>query len=241
MRTVGEMLLTTLIHSNLPRRAWGWAALQAAEVLNRTSDSRVINQQANARANFSRLEKWKGRELPTQTRGLFPFGCLALKHVPHKLRDKLDAHATPMVFLGIDSPSRAFLLGSLYELATSVSVEVTFVEQKFPFREHLKREQYAPLEFASAAGANDEALPSGFAMPVGTESMPSAPVLPAPVVFAPSVLPVPVAPPVVDVVREWSKPQDLWRQALQANRVGTFVIPDQARKKSQASMPNSAP
>jgi hypothetical protein len=50
------------------------------------------------------------------------------------LRTKLDAHATPCVYLGLDACSRAFLVGSLYELSTCVSVEVTFFENVFPFR-----------------------------------------------------------------------------------------------------------
>ena len=132
-RTIGEMTLTTLIHANLPRKAWGWATLHAIEVLNRTTDSPAVNAKANAKPNASRLEKWRGMALPTQTRGLYPFGCLALKHIPAQLRNKLDAHAAQMVYLGIEPQSRV-LLGSLYDLATCVSAEVTFVESEFPFR-----------------------------------------------------------------------------------------------------------
>ena len=68
------------------------------------------------------------------TKGLYPFGCLAFKHVPPELRTKLDAHATPMVYLGIDPKSRSYRLGSLYALNLSVSVDVTFMESVFPFR-----------------------------------------------------------------------------------------------------------
>jgi len=39
----------TLIHANLPRRAWGWAAMHAIEVLNRTCESKNINLVANAK------------------------------------------------------------------------------------------------------------------------------------------------------------------------------------------------
>src|SRR4051794_11054955 len=117
MRTSGEMMTTTILHANLPRRAWGWAALHAAEVINRSAESSDSNKKAGVVSNWSRLERWKGRALPNQTKGLYPFGCLAFKHVPSVLRTKLDAHASPCVYLGIDANSRAFLLGSIYELA----------------------------------------------------------------------------------------------------------------------------
>ena len=136
MRTIGEMMTTTMLHANMPRRAWGWAALHATEVLNRTTESVSSNRAAGVQSNFSRLERWKGIRLPTQTKGLYPFGCLAFKLVPHALRTKLDAHAIPCVFLGIDASSRAFLLGTLFDLNVSVSVEVTFFENSFPFRKH---------------------------------------------------------------------------------------------------------
>ena len=142
MRTIGEMMTTTLIHSNLPHRAWGWAALQAAEVLNRTSESVVSNKVAGVSSSFSRLERWKGHSLPTQTKGLYPFGCLAFKLVPGALRTKLEPHAVPCVYLGMDASSRAYLLGSLFDLHTSVSVEVTFFEDSFPFRKH--RQESSP-------------------------------------------------------------------------------------------------
>jgi len=62
------------------------------------------------------------------------FGCLAFKHIPAKIPRKLDEHATPAVYLGLDPNCRAYLLGSLYQLELSTSVEVTFVENVFPFR-----------------------------------------------------------------------------------------------------------
>lgn len=145
MRTIGEMAVTTLVHSNLPRPAWGYAMLAAVEVINRTSDSVDANKTAGVPAKFSPLEKWKGKELPGQTKALYPFGCLAFKHVPAVLRNKLDQHATPAVYLGVDPNCRAYLLGSLFDLQTSTSVEVTFVENVFPFRKMKHRESPASL------------------------------------------------------------------------------------------------
>ena len=106
----------------------------AIEVINRTTDNMQRNKQSGFPAHFSRLEKWKGKELPGQTKALYPLGCLAFKHVPEVLRSKLDQHATPAVYLGVDPKSGAYLLGSLYELNVSTSVDVTFVENVFPFR-----------------------------------------------------------------------------------------------------------
>ena len=66
MRTVGESALTTMLHGNMPKRAWGWAMLHAADVLNRTTESASSNNKAGTPSTFSRLERWKGRALPTQ-------------------------------------------------------------------------------------------------------------------------------------------------------------------------------
>ena len=145
MRTIGEMAVTTLVHSNLPKSAWGYAVLLAIEVINRTADNAERNKQSGFPAHFSRLEKWKGKELPLQTKALYPFGCLAFKHVPAVLRSKLDQHATPVVYLGVDPKSGSYLLGSLYDLDVSTSVDVTFVENVFPFRKLKHRQSPASL------------------------------------------------------------------------------------------------
>jgi transposase InsO family protein len=142
MRTVGEMTVTTLIHGNLPKRAWGWATLHACEVINRTIEKAAGSEKL---PNMTRLERWKGVALPGQTKGLYPFGCLAFKHIPAITRNKLDCHANPMVYLGIDSASRSYLLGSLFDLVTSVAVEVTFLEDVFPFRNHRAEDSPASL------------------------------------------------------------------------------------------------
>ena len=59
-----------------------------------------------------------------------------------------------MVYLGIDGASRSFLMGSLYDLFTTVAVEVTVVEDEFPFRQrvtddaasHWWNDRKAPME-----------------------------------------------------------------------------------------------
>ena len=71
MRTIGEMAVTTLVHSNLPN-AWGHAILHAIDVINRTAESAELNKAAGFDANFSRLERWKGHALPGQLKGLYP-------------------------------------------------------------------------------------------------------------------------------------------------------------------------
>jgi hypothetical protein len=147
MRTIGEMAVTTMIHANLPKRVWGYAMLHAIAVINRTAESSRANAAASAKPTASRLEKWKGHALPGQTKSLYPFGCLAFKHVPNLpgLRSKLDAHANPVVHLGLDPKSQSYLLGSLYDLNLSVSVDVTFLENVFPFRRLQTQESPASL------------------------------------------------------------------------------------------------
>ena len=108
MRTLGEMAVTTMIHANMPKRAWGWAMLLACDVLNRTTESVASNKKAGTELNATRLERWDGIRLPGQTKALYPFGCLCFKHIPPALRTKLEAHATPCVYLGIDPASRSY-------------------------------------------------------------------------------------------------------------------------------------
>src|SRR4051794_39815053 len=155
MRTIGEMALTMMVHANLPKTTWGYAMLHSVDVLNRTADSAESNKRAGVPAHFSRLEKWKGKELPGQTKGLYPFGCLAFKHVPAKIRKKPDDHAVPCVYLGLDSNCRAYRLGSLYHLELSTSVEVTFVENVFPFRKVKNRESLTSLLWGTENNFSD--------------------------------------------------------------------------------------
>jgi hypothetical protein len=68
-----------------------------------------------------------------------------MKFIPKALRTKLDSHAVPTTYLGIDSTSRAYILGSLYQLNTSLSIEVTFVEDTFPFHSYDNKDHYTPL------------------------------------------------------------------------------------------------
>src|SRR5690242_12957827 len=72
MRTIGEMAVTTLIHANLPKFAWGYAVLHAIDVINRTAESGSSNNKAGFKPSFSRLERWKGHELPAQCQGALP-------------------------------------------------------------------------------------------------------------------------------------------------------------------------
>lgn len=155
MRTIGEMITTTIIHSNLPKKAWGYATMLAIEVINRTADS----VQPQFKNTMSRLERWKGKELPGQTKGLYPLGCLAFKLIPPQLRTKLDAHSTPHVYLGIDPKSRAYLLGSLFDLRLSVTVEATFVEHVFPFRRHKAEDSPANLLWEAESNPKMEGDP----------------------------------------------------------------------------------
>ena len=136
IRTVGDMSLTTLIHSGLPKSMWGYAALHAVEVKNRSAESAKSNKKQGFSQNpsFSRLERWRNVCLPDQTKGLYPFGCLAFKFIYPEHRGKLDAHTSPHVFLGLDAKTRCYKLGTLFELNISVAVEVSFVEEVFPFR-----------------------------------------------------------------------------------------------------------
>ena len=145
MRTIGEMAVTTLTHANLPRSMWGHAVIHAIDVINRTVDSADNNKAAGVPKTFTRLEKWKNKPLHNQTKGLYPFGCLAFKLVPPALRGKLDTHSIPCIYLGLDPKCRAFMLGSLFDLALSTAVEVTFVENVFPFRKVKNRESPSTL------------------------------------------------------------------------------------------------
>lgn len=245
MRTIGEMQLTTIIHANMPKRAWGWAAMYAIEVLNRTCDAKEINEKAKMPVNFSRLEKWRGMAIANLTRCLFPFGCLAYKHVPGAIRSKLDPHAVPMVFLGIDAQSKAYLLGSLKDLSTSVSVEVTFVEDKFPLAGMQHREEETiHLPTTGAVALPDVTAPAVAQIPV------------APLIAAQTPTKASITTPQLsladDVPREIEpvvalKPQDVWRQALSsevavaptATQQGEVADPPMVRRSARLAAQSS--
>ena len=115
---------------------WGYATLHAVEVINRTAESAKSNKMQGFDKNlsFSRLERSRNKPIKEQVKNLYPFGCLAFKFVYPELRGKLDAHSVPSVFLGLDTKSRCYKLGSLFDLVVSIAVEVSFVEEVFPFR-----------------------------------------------------------------------------------------------------------
>ena len=115
---------------------WGYSTLHAVEVINRTAESAKSNKTQGyvKNLNFSRLERWRNKLVQDQAKNLYPFGCLAFKFVYPELRGKLDAHSVPSVFLGLDVKSRCCKLGSLFDLVVSIAVEVSFVEEVFPFR-----------------------------------------------------------------------------------------------------------
>jgi len=77
-----------MIHSNLPKRAWGWAARLACEVINRNPESAVSNKRTATPETWSRLERWYGRALPGQTRALNPLGCLCFNIFPPNFETK---------------------------------------------------------------------------------------------------------------------------------------------------------
>ena len=72
-------------------------------------------------------------------------------------RTKLDVHASPAVYLGLDAKSRSYLLGSLYDLHLSVSVDVTFLENVFPFRRFPQTSPASLLWGADAATSEGDA------------------------------------------------------------------------------------
>jgi len=121
-----------------------------------------------------------------------------------------------MVYLGIDGPSRAYLLGSLYDLVTSVSVEVTFVEDSFPFHKFDNKEKYAPLQ---------SSLPAVFEPNVSVSVRPVLPTAARPVLPAPAPQPSdkPSTPSLASSSSVKSpeitpglatRSQDIWKQAL---------------------------
>lgn len=68
-----------------------------------------------------------------------------------------------MVYLGVDPDTRAYLLGTLYDLRTSTAVEVIFLEDVFPFRKLQSRESPALIwEGESDGDIRAGMFPTGF-------------------------------------------------------------------------------
>lgn len=78
-----HMAVTTLVHANLPKSAWGYAVLLAIDVINRITDSLVKNKAAGVSSKSSRLEKWKNKECLVRRKvfihlGASPSNCFLL-------------------------------------------------------------------------------------------------------------------------------------------------------------------
>jgi len=82
----------------------------------------------NALQKIISFEAWFGYKLDLQH--LKIFGCLCFTYVPQVKRDKLDKKAEPGVFIGYNSPSKAYIIFQPQNKKILISRDVNFMEDK---------------------------------------------------------------------------------------------------------------
>ena len=93
-----EMTRCMLHEKNLPKKFWAEAAHTAIFLQNRLLSKAVKDQ--------TPYEAWYGYK--PSLNFLKIFGCLCFTHVPQNKRDKLDKRASPGIFIGYSTVSKAY-------------------------------------------------------------------------------------------------------------------------------------
>jgi hypothetical protein len=73
-------------------------------------------------------ETWSGKKLNVVHLGTF--GCIALAHIPSKLRKKLDDRSEKCIFVGYSETSKAYGLYNLISKKLILSRDVKFLENR---------------------------------------------------------------------------------------------------------------
>ena len=120
-RTIVESARTMMIHANLPKSYWGYAALNAVYVRNR-----CVSNVLDGKSAFEMVE---GR-IPDLEK-LRVFGCICYAHVPDEKRKKLDVKAEKCIFLGLSNVSKAGIVENVSTKRIFTSRDIKFCEDSF--------------------------------------------------------------------------------------------------------------
>lgn len=124
-RHILNVARSLLFQGNLPTSFWGEAILTAAYLINRTPTS-LLN-------NISPYEKLVGS--PPSYSNLRVFGCLCFAHI-QKHGDKFAPRSRKCIFIGYPYDKKGWKIFDLETKDISVSRDVHFYENDFPFVEH---------------------------------------------------------------------------------------------------------
>ncbi|KAI3684681.1 hypothetical protein L6452_33906 [Arctium lappa] len=123
IRTINNVIHTTLIHASLPPSFWNYALSMATYILN-ILPTRTLNNKTPTEILFKRI--------PTYTH-LRTFGCLCYPNLSSTTLHKLSPRLTPCVFLGFPPNHRGYLCLNPSTNTILISRHVTFEETIFPF------------------------------------------------------------------------------------------------------------
>ena len=143
-----EMTRCMLHEKNLPKKFWAEAAQTAVFLQNRLLSKAVKDQ--------TPYEAWYGYK--PSLNFLKIFGCLCFTHVPQNKRDKLDKRASPGIFIGYSTVSKAYKIFQPQTGSIVVSRDVHFIEdEEWNWDEVKKKDQTVEdLQLNSLASRTEE-------------------------------------------------------------------------------------
>lgn len=119
-RYILEMTRCMLHEKNLPNKFWVELANTAIFLQNMFPTKAMKDQ--------TPFEAWYGYKPSLEF--LTTFGCLCFTHVPQSKRDKLDKRASPGIFVGYSTVSKAYKVFQPQTGSIVVSKDVHFMEDK---------------------------------------------------------------------------------------------------------------
>lgn len=121
-RTICESARAMLVQAELPKRFWAEAMSTAVYVRNRVFTSAL-------KCAVTPFQRWFN--IKPNVSHLRVFGCVCYAHIPDQLRQKLDAKAQKLRFMGYSSQTKGY---KLYDESTGKMVvrrDVSFREDSF--------------------------------------------------------------------------------------------------------------
>jgi len=120
-RTLMEMVEAMLVRAKAPLKLWDEAVKTACYIRNRLSTSSL-------EGNITPYEAWTGRT--PSVAHIRKFGCLVYRHIPKKIRRKLDHKAMKGILVGYESESGMYRVYHPQNDTVAVSRDLLIFEDK---------------------------------------------------------------------------------------------------------------